>query len=190
MNKQVILIVAALAVAAAAQAESYCVVKVVDRADSATFAVLTPAELKTLQSEIQEETRLMPKALALTRKAWEQDANNTKAFPGAAVNRRSAEPIGTPHKDKATATEKAQHLNADALAKAADAVDKSEMKIKKQYSGDKRKEKLAEFRIDDAERKAMEAKVLALYEAQLATLRAPSTAPAPAPAPAPGTAAH
>lgn len=158
--------------AATSQAGNFVLVKIVDRDGTEHHEVMTPDQVRALQAEIQQETKLYPKALNQAREAWEKDQENTKSFPGNAIHRRSATPVGAPFDDETKATEKRDKITERNAAKLADEGDKLAQRMRDRYPGDKRKEKMAELKARDAERKAVEDKARGLYEKELAQLRA------------------
>lgn len=160
----------------AGMAEQFVVVRIVDRADDTTFAVMSPSALNALQQEISDELPLHAKALAMTRTAWAADPGNPKSFPASAIGRRSASELGTPYTDEVEAQEKCERARDRALEKVKDEDDKRKSRISR-YPSDKRKEKLKEFEAEAAAERAIGDKVRTLYEKQLSTLK--GTPPAP-----------
>jgi len=87
--------------------ESFHLVEIGDIDGKMTCKVLTGAELKTLQKDIQNESRLYSKALSAAAKEWAESetGSNHKPFPRGAIGRRTAVAKGT-FPDKAKAEEK------------------------------------------------------------------------------------
>lgn len=168
-----------------ARAESYLVVKVEDRASQTTFQVMTPTELKAMQTEIQNELRVHPKALDKAKLAWAQtDEGKSKSFPGSAIGRRSATASGSPLPTQEAAQEKCDRATEKLAAKAADEAKKIEARMNARYTTkDARNEKKAEAAEREKEKAALDEKARAIYEAQLAALLKPAEA-APAAQPA------
>ncbi len=168
--------------AGAVRAESFLVVKTVDRADAEQVEVMTPEQLRALQADILEETKLSSKAMALARDEWAKDAANTKSFPNGAIHRRSATPVGPPFDDQAKAEEKRARMTERAAANLADAQDKFEKNMRARYDTEHRREKIAEMAARETERNNFEDKARKIYDAQLTQLKTPAPGTGGAPA--------
>ncbi|MCE9612953.1 MAG: hypothetical protein K8T26_01670 [Lentisphaerae bacterium] len=168
-------LVLATVLAVTVRAESYLVVKIVDRDGTEHAEVMTPEQIRVMQADIQLETKLYPRVVAQAREAWMKDKENTKPFPGGAIRKRSVSPIGAPFDDEAKATEKRDKITERNAAKAADEADKLERRLRDRYPGDKRKEKMADMDAKEAERKALDEKARTVYEKELAQVKSATT---------------
>jgi hypothetical protein len=75
--------------------EMQYLVEIEDRAGEATYELVTPAELKTIENQIKEESKVYRKALSAAQKEWKENAELRGTFPSSAVSMRKVTRKGT-----------------------------------------------------------------------------------------------
>lgn len=160
--------------------ESFHLVEIGDIDGKMTCKVLTGAELKTLQKDIQNESRLYSKAISAAAKEWtESETSDHKPFPRGAIGRRTAVVKGT-FSDKAKAEEK----QSDYQDRSAEKIRRDTVREKER---DQKSDRSKELRIKDkakADRRAADdERARTLYRKHLEVLsQAESAAAEEAPA--------
>jgi len=100
-------------------ADKYFVVKITNFAKQSEYKVLNEEELKNLQKEIADETRLWSKVITAAQKEWQSNEQyKGKSFPTGAIDKRTVKVIGQPYTDQSKAEDKISSIEEQEQEKA------------------------------------------------------------------------
>ena len=146
-------------------ADKYFVVKITNFAKQSEYKVLNEEELKNLQKEIADETRLWSKVITAAQKEWQSNEQyKGKSFPTGAIDKRTVKVIGQPYTDQSKAEDKISSIEEQEQEKAEKEAEREKEKAAKLGTKAKDKEK---DKGKDAERENMYAMARAMFEQKL-----------------------
>ena len=166
--KWCLMMMALMLCVSAQAAEKFFVVRMSNYDRTVGVTIKSEADLKKIQAEINAETALRLKAIENAKKAWKQDADfGKKPFPATSIGKRKCDTVGTPF----SSAEKAEPKRSELATREADMAAK-----KTQHDAEKTKsmkgDELKKAQALAKEKEDADAKVIELFEQELARLKA------------------